>query len=1638
MVEAGNIVYKVTADFSDLQRAETAATGTFKAIGQEGQQAFAEITAAIERAATLITGALHAAFQFTPDQLTAGIGHAREALAAMAPPAKAAEEAIGELANDLDAAGGEAQQAARAIDQTGDKAEEAGHKTRGMGKAMEDAAERAGKLGLAFLGIREAFEAIEGTFGRVKEFMVEAVASASDLNESINKSNEVFKQANDVVIAWAQNAANTVGLSRQQAIEAAASFGNLLVTMGQSREKAAEMSTQFVQLAADLASFHNTRVEDALDALRAGLIGESEPLRRFGVLLNEDAVAAKAVALGLATSTNAVTDQAKVIARYALIMEQTKTAQGDFARTADGLANSQRRLSAALGDLRETIGAQILPLIGPFVNKLVDVVNAANALPGPIKEVAAAIGLAVGAFLALAPAVAAIGFVFGAIGGPIAIAIAALAALGAGVVLLIRHWGDLTARFPQLQEAVDAVGQAFQWLADRAGEVAHAIGVTLSQGLAIVTDDLKAFWEQLVGVVRIIGAVLTGQFDQVGAIVKETDRRVAELGEHQQQAARRIVAAWQAIGAGVSEHAHRVERDVDDTSSAVEKHTEKVLTALDAYNAFAAAIGESDKAISVWKNNLQKAQDALATLEEKKKAGIALTKDEKAQYDLLTWYVARLKGGIGDLEAQQRMLVVAQAEYTRELDNLNQLLKDGKISQEEYTRRVGELSQRFSDAIGPAQKLQQAGAAVADALQKVADRLEELLRKLGVLPPDVRIVIRAEMEQARRNIVMVNQEIDGIPPNKSIVVNADTRQANQAIVQTQGLAAALPSERLITVKADIQEASNDLLLLRQRAQNMTAQITVTVDASQVYPELDRLANHLPHSPAKEGPLSDPPNWQWLFEGLLDAAKGATSDTLERLDKFAGGLRTVMDVVKSALDIGKTWAEMGGGAVLRGVPWEDLLTWLEAFARDATRRLTAIAADFKDEVLDRASKVTQLVGTFFDTVGRAVSVAKDFQDLEADVADMAWGRVRDWLTGFAKSSVEALAAATEALGVAAIGEAQALTDAVRGVFEVVGSAVDAAKRFTELTDDPATLAWEKFAAWLGDFARAGVKTLGDAAADIGKDTARHAQELAGALKDLFDVVGKAIDTAKAFQQLKTAPWELAWANLREWLVRFGTETVKVFGDAAQQIDRETLRHVQRLRDGLDAVFGVLTAALGAVKDVSGKTLAAVALVAANREPLARAIASLGVTFGKAIGEAARDAGAALPRKETVDTFFAPLTAVLTAIDTVARLANDANEKALALPRGAVSLGRALVTWAQQLQQAVAGAIAAVKETLPETGTVEAFFAPVKAVLDLMDGVQRLMGQGQGSAAAPPVDVGATLRALQQLVRGTFAVVADLTRLPLPSAETLAPLSLVADAVTQVITAVSGAFEKVRFVSPEQAEAMADTLGHAIAAFVTRLTETTRDLAPAVKESLTALSELVSPLGAIIDPVSSALSAALATPWTWEMGIDAFLGAMRKLIQGLAALRGDLAGGLEDARAVAASVGQIADALAGVPDVMKQVTTPGYWETVVDQFLTAVRRLVEGLAALRGDIGGAFADATAVARQLGLLIGQLTGAAAGVTVTAAAVPAAAPPQPVTAGQLNATVNVRVWVGDVELRQIVRQEVDAVLETVMRTVR
>jgi hypothetical protein len=241
---------------------------------------------------------------------------------------------------------------------------------KGLDKADKESRSFSDKLGTALKTGALAFAALGAAAGAMAiKIGKDAIGAASDFSEEISKARVIFGDASKDIEDFAKTAADSLGQSRKQAVNAASTFATLGKAAGLTGKDLSKFSIGFVKLASDLASFNNTSPEDAIQAIGAALRGEAEPIRRYGILLNDATLKNEALALGLIKTTkDALSPANKVLAAQAAIYKQTSDAQGDFARTSDGLANSQRQLAANIEDVKITLGEALLPVALRFSN----------------------------------------------------------------------------------------------------------------------------------------------------------------------------------------------------------------------------------------------------------------------------------------------------------------------------------------------------------------------------------------------------------------------------------------------------------------------------------------------------------------------------------------------------------------------------------------------------------------------------------------------------------------------------------------------------------------------------------------------------------------------------------------------------------------------------------------------------------------------------------------------------------------------------------------------------------------------------------------------------------------------------------------------------------------------------------------------------------------------------------------------------------------------------------------------------------------------------------------------------------------------------------------------------------------------
>ena len=501
-----------------------------------------------------------------------------------------------------------------------------------------------------------------------------AFKAASDLDESMSKVNVVFEDSADTIQKWARDAAQNMGMARQQALEAAGTFGNFFRAMGTSIPDATRMSKSLVQLAADLASFNNANPEEVLLALRAGLAGEAEPLRKFGVSLSAARVEAEGLAQGLDKTYQEMTAAEKAALAYEIILKDTTLAQGDFDRTSGGAANQMRIMRAELTDAAAEIGAILLPVIVKLIGHVRDLTRWFSGLSPGVQTAT----IAFGAFLAaLGPVLAVVGNLMKAMSA----LVTAYGAIGNGIILMLPKLGAATAAFMALSVA--------QMAAYTAGAALLVVGAALAinwlSGASSVDrlrDSQRALVAELDKQARASGNA-QGALDTMRASLEESRRRAEAL----RQSIAELSGAEYEGGATIGE-VNAKRRELAEALAVEATRTDELREKVSALKDEVRAAKEAEAARSEELDRVAAGTLALADASDEARTAIQ---------NLQNAYLAAAGGALGYHAAQ---IAVQDAQL-----RLTELETSGTATELELAAARNDLEQRTLSAASAANKM---------------------------------------------------------------------------------------------------------------------------------------------------------------------------------------------------------------------------------------------------------------------------------------------------------------------------------------------------------------------------------------------------------------------------------------------------------------------------------------------------------------------------------------------------------------------------------------------------------------------------------------------------------------------------------------------------------------------------------------------------------------------------------------------------------------------------------------------------------------------------------------------------------------------------------------------------------------------
>ena len=237
--------------------------------------------------------------------------------------------------------------------------------TKELSEAQKEATTSATKMGEGYSTTKAiiadlASTVIKKTANALVDFAKGSIEAASSLYEVENVVDVAFEDMRGKVDEFASTSIEAYGISELTAKRTAALFTTMGKAMDLTLDKASDLAIGLAQRSADMASFYDISQDITSTALKSVFTGETESLKRFGVVMTEANLQQYAYTQGIQKKIKEMSIAEKVQLRYNYLMQQTAAAEGDFARTSDSFANKTRQLKERLTETSIVIGNQFI------------------------------------------------------------------------------------------------------------------------------------------------------------------------------------------------------------------------------------------------------------------------------------------------------------------------------------------------------------------------------------------------------------------------------------------------------------------------------------------------------------------------------------------------------------------------------------------------------------------------------------------------------------------------------------------------------------------------------------------------------------------------------------------------------------------------------------------------------------------------------------------------------------------------------------------------------------------------------------------------------------------------------------------------------------------------------------------------------------------------------------------------------------------------------------------------------------------------------------------------------------------------------------------------------------------------------
>lgn len=206
------------------------------------------------------------------------------------------------------------------------------------------------------------FTAFIASCKRIGTTIYGLVNQTSQYIQKMNQFKSIMGDSAKEAQGFIDKAERILGLDPEQMMGSLSSFQTLTRGFGIASDDAYKMSKNLTQLAADMSSFTGESMDLALQRIKSGISGEIEPMRKWGIALDQATLQETAYALGINKRVAEMTRAQKTELAYYQIMHATQYAQGNMARTMLTPANAIRILQTEFKQLGRAIGSVFIPI----------------------------------------------------------------------------------------------------------------------------------------------------------------------------------------------------------------------------------------------------------------------------------------------------------------------------------------------------------------------------------------------------------------------------------------------------------------------------------------------------------------------------------------------------------------------------------------------------------------------------------------------------------------------------------------------------------------------------------------------------------------------------------------------------------------------------------------------------------------------------------------------------------------------------------------------------------------------------------------------------------------------------------------------------------------------------------------------------------------------------------------------------------------------------------------------------------------------------------------------------------------------------------------------------------------------------